>query len=200
MHTVHLAEEERDGFKYAAMGLMFSVQDYDRSVSDELVTIIDKFFDSMSWDSKDVGGNYIDPVVAEVPYGDLMMAVDMHNRWVYKGSVTTPPCAQSVYWNVLKTVYPIKSKHLYLFKDQMKARGSNNLQDTGSWRVTSEIDEHDVIVVSTETSDSAVYALGWILIVLSFTAVILVGYLYTYVYTEKQEEDKAGFTWTASKR
>jgi carbonic anhydrase len=43
-----------------------------------------------------------DPLVAEVPYGDLMMMVDMTNRWVYKGSVTTPPCARFVYWNVVK--------------------------------------------------------------------------------------------------
>jgi hypothetical protein len=37
-----------------------------------------------------------------------MMMVDTRNRWVYKGSVTTPPCATMVYWNVLTTVYPIK--------------------------------------------------------------------------------------------
>ena len=105
MHTVHLASEEKNGFKYAAMGLMFSTSAYD-SVEDDTKAIIDKFFDSLDWSNEN------DPLVAEVPYGDLMMAVDMNNRWVYKGSVTTPPCAQSVYWNVLRTIYPIKQEHL----------------------------------------------------------------------------------------
>jgi len=49
-------------------------------------------------------------------YGDLMMMVDADNRYVYSGSVTTPPCAKSVYWNVLSTVYPISEYHLELFK------------------------------------------------------------------------------------
>jgi len=44
------------------------------------------------------------------------MMLDMQNRWTYRGSVTTPPCAVAVYWNVLRTVYPIKAKHLALFK------------------------------------------------------------------------------------
>jgi len=47
-----------------------------------------------------------------INYGELIMMVDTNNRWVYKGSVTTPPCAQTVYWNVVRTVYPIKQKHL----------------------------------------------------------------------------------------
>ena len=58
---------------------------------------------------------YKNPIADEVPYGELMMMVNSKKRWVYKGSVTTPPCAQSVYWNVLKTIYPIKSKHLYQY-------------------------------------------------------------------------------------
>jgi carbonic anhydrase len=37
-----------------------------------------------------------------------MMMVDMDDRWVYRGSVTTPPCTTQVYWNVLRTIYPIK--------------------------------------------------------------------------------------------
>jgi len=64
---------------------MFSVNKH-HSVSDEMVDIIDTFFDSMQWTETN------DPKVAEVPYGDLMMAADSNNRWVYKGSVTTPPC------------------------------------------------------------------------------------------------------------
>jgi hypothetical protein len=34
----------------------------------------------------------------------------------YTGSVTIPPCAQTVFWNVVAKVYPIKQKYLDLFK------------------------------------------------------------------------------------
>jgi carbonic anhydrase len=45
-----------------------------------------------------------------------MELINLDERWTYKGSTTTPPCEQFVYWNVLSTVYPIKKKHLELIK------------------------------------------------------------------------------------
>lgn len=112
MHTVHLPPdgETKNGFIASAMGLFFSVEDYTRSVTPSQVKIIDAFFDSLEWSTTDSN-----PKVAEVSYGQLMMMADMNNRWTYKGSVTTPPCAQNVYWNVLRTVYPIKKKHFEQF-------------------------------------------------------------------------------------
>jgi carbonic anhydrase len=56
--------------------------------------------------TKNIDGNTITNIDM-VTYGDLMQMVDSNNRWVYKGSVTTPPCGRFVYWNVLSTVYPI---------------------------------------------------------------------------------------------
>jgi carbonic anhydrase len=46
-----------------------------------------------------------------------MATIDTNNRWVYKGSLTTPPCTKTVLFNVLSTVYPIKPYHLKLFKE-----------------------------------------------------------------------------------
>jgi len=60
------------------------------------------------------------------------MMVDTDNRYTYRGSVTTPPCAQNVYWNVLKTVYPISQKHVDQFKDQLRYRGGNDLCNYGN--------------------------------------------------------------------
>jgi carbonic anhydrase len=126
MHTVHLASEVKNDVKYAAMGIFFSVEDYHtEGITAEHVEVIDRFFDSLEWERNN-------PKVAEVPYGDLMMMVDMDNRWVYKGSVTTPPCDTFVYWNVLQRVYPIKQKHLELFKQQLK-RG--DLEELGNYRM-----------------------------------------------------------------
>jgi hypothetical protein len=76
-----------------------------------------------------------------------MMMGDMDNRWVYKGSVTTPPCDTFVYWNVVRRVYPLKQRHLDLFYNQLE-RG--NLQKTGNYRETQALDDHDPYVISTE--------------------------------------------------
>lgn len=109
MHTVHLPHDGNkpvtsyNGFMAAAMGIMFSVDEPSRTFEDWEIKIIDDFFDSLQWtDSK------VEPLVPEVPYGKLMMYVDMQNRYTYRGSVTTPPCATAVYWNVLTTIYPVK--------------------------------------------------------------------------------------------
>lgn len=135
MHTVHLAREPELGdMKYAAMGLMFSVDNYTHGdLSVEMIEIIDNFFDNLEWTTTDRN-----PIVPLVSYGDLMMMADMKNRWVYKGSVTTPPCATYVYWNVVRRIYPIKQHHLDKFKAQL---ARDNLQDIGNYREIQEYTE-----------------------------------------------------------
>jgi len=66
--------------------------------------------------------NRLNPTSPSINYGELIMSVDTDNRWVYKGSVTTPPCAQTVYWNVVGKVYPIKEKHLNYYKNSQQSR------------------------------------------------------------------------------
>jgi hypothetical protein len=88
------------------MGIIFSVNEFTARISDDDQAIIDDFFDSLKFD------DFNNPEVPLVPYGQLMMMVDTKFRWVYKGSVTTPPCARYVYWNVLRTIYPIKQRHV----------------------------------------------------------------------------------------
>ena len=73
--------------------------------------MISAFFDGLKWD--DESG---DAIVSDmILYGNLMEMVNSNKRWIYKGSVTTPPCATFVYWNVLSTIYPVSQKHLDLF-------------------------------------------------------------------------------------
>lgn len=72
-----------------------------------------------------------------VAYGDLMQMVDSNNRWVYKGSVTTPPCFLDggfVYWNVLSTIYPITVEQLKMFKEQLNLNEDGKLEERGNWR------------------------------------------------------------------
>ena len=77
-----------------------------------------------------------------------MELVDFNNRWAYKGSLTTPPCTSFVYWNVLSTVYPIKAEHLEQFKTQLAKGEDGDLADLGNWRETQDIDNHNVIYIS----------------------------------------------------
>ena len=82
-----------------------------------------------------------------------MNMVDMKNRWIYKGSMTTPPCKKSVYWNVLHTVYPIKKQYVELLQAK---RDGNAEVPKGNWRVTQELveDRHQVAVVTETTLGS----------------------------------------------
>lgn len=90
------------------MGIIFDRTKHTAKLSTAEVEVIDIFFDTMKWTDTATA----EPTVDYNAYGSLMEMVDFRNRWVYKGSVTTPPCARFVYWNVISTIYPIKEKHL----------------------------------------------------------------------------------------
>ena len=107
-----------------------------------MIKTIDDFFDSLQWTQFQAN-----PIVPEIPYGKLMMMADMDNRWVYKGSVTTPPCDTYVYWNVVRRVHPLKQRHLDLFKEILKLGG---LEKTGNYREVLPLDLHDPHIIATE--------------------------------------------------
>jgi hypothetical protein len=122
MQTYHYPTTTEDNFLAGAIGVLFSVENFNVELTDAEIEIIDTFFQSLQWDKTEeaaadddeepAADGLTNPVVDLVSYGNLMELVDMNNRWAYKGSVTTPPCSTFVYWNVLSTVYPIKEEHL----------------------------------------------------------------------------------------
>ena len=85
-------------YNYAALGLVFDRLHHSAGVTDAQVAAIDNFFDDLQLDST------ADPTVASIRYGELIGQLETSKRWVYTGSVTTPPCARKVFWNVLRTV------------------------------------------------------------------------------------------------
>ena len=68
MHTVHYPTTTENGFIAAAMGIIFSVEDYTADLSASDQAIIDTFFDSLKWSDKTDEG----PTVDMVTYGNLM--------------------------------------------------------------------------------------------------------------------------------
>ena len=104
MHTIHYPMNINDEFIGAAVGILFSVEEFTVNLTWSEQAIIDQFFDSLKWTDLETEPG---PVVDLVNYGNLMRLVDFDNRWIYKGSLTTPPCNKYIYWNVLRTIYPI---------------------------------------------------------------------------------------------
>lgn len=104
MHTVHSPDEAKGGdvtIIASAVGLIFDREDFDPSVTTEERAIIDAFFDSMNFGNLppfDEAKDHVLGTNVDIPYGDLMNINKFHNRWVYTGSLTTPPCSVGVYF------------------------------------------------------------------------------------------------------
>lgn len=113
MDVLHSANTVANDIASSNVGILFSVNDFNAVLNPIEIAIIDNFFSSLNLESEETN-----PIVQEIAFGDLMDMFDTTSRWVYSGSDTTPPCARTVYWNILKTIYPIKEKHLNLFKKQ----------------------------------------------------------------------------------
>lgn len=93
MQTVHTAKTEiLNDFSHAVTGILFSVENYTADLTLAEVRIIDTFFDTMKF-----GDDPDDPTVDFIAIANMMELVDMNNRWVYQGSLTTPPCSTNVY-------------------------------------------------------------------------------------------------------
>lgn len=136
MHSVHLPDEKEEGYFGAVMGIIFDRTKYDPSVTDAEVEIIDNFFDSLNLDKINVP----DAPKADLDYmnyGELMNILQTDHRFVYTGSLTTPPCTEKVFWNVVNKVYPIKAKHLNQFKymiSQQSVISKGKMTTEGNYR------------------------------------------------------------------
>ena len=103
MQTVHVPKDaaaaKAAGFIASALGIIFDPVHYDMSITAAEVAKIDKFFDSLHFDGP---WHQKSHKIREMAYGDLFSVLDTGNRWVYKGSLTRPPCDHHIYWNVLR--------------------------------------------------------------------------------------------------
>jgi carbonic anhydrase len=68
MHTVHNPQESANSFIAAAVGILFSVEEYTANLSWSEQRLVDTFFESLKWEDHSEEG----PMVDLVTYGNLM--------------------------------------------------------------------------------------------------------------------------------
>ena len=211
MHTVHLTKDtaadgntspwtgQAGGIGAAAVGIMFSVNEYTANLTWAEQQVIDTFFDSLKLDDLGTetaaGSGKFSHNIDMALYGNLMQMVDNGNRWVYKGSVTTPPCKTLVYWNVMSTIYPISQRHLDLFKAQLNQGEGGQLDERGNWRLIQKVDNHDVAYIMTggmedeEPMYKGLMAGIVVLAIISFILLIITTVLCMKKPTRKEEKE-----------
>lgn len=81
---------------------MFSVENFDTKVTQAQNATIQKFLDHHRFKESN------DQAVDVIAYKEFMEVVNLRARWIYEGSFTEPPCTEGVYWNIVRTVYPIR--------------------------------------------------------------------------------------------
>lgn len=99
-HIVHfnLNEETKDDFVAAVIGIMFRASDTDK------LTYADKFLRKL------FSG---EPVDTERDFVDHL---DLIHRFIYRGSLTTPPYSEMLLWNMVARVAHINYETLKLFR------------------------------------------------------------------------------------
>ena len=95
MHIVHMNNIDKDADKFiaAVVGILFDVDNSPGFTG----SFADTFFEKLLTTSEE-----IDFQAGFVDY------LNMIDRYVYTGSLTTPPYTENLLWNVIPTIVPIK--------------------------------------------------------------------------------------------
>ena len=102
MHIVHMNQnpETKDKFLAAVTGILFKASPKDQI--DEM-SFADTFIQNLC------NGTH-----HELSLNDFLSNIDFNNRYMYRGSLTTPPYTEGLLWTVLPDVIQINSLTLDL--------------------------------------------------------------------------------------
>ena len=115
LQVKHLAEEQdNDGIKFAYVSLFFSVEEYDRTITEAQNNTVRRFFEHLKFNDAS------EPIVDKIGLGQLLKMVNFEDRWVYKGTETFPPCEGLVYWNIPRRIFPIRIDEFARFTKLME--------------------------------------------------------------------------------
>lgn len=118
----------------AVLSFLFSVENPTAFFCTELcIKAIDDFFDSLELEK------VTNPLVHKILFADAFMHFDTDNRFAYIGSNTMPPCTEKWYRTVAMTIYPIKQRHLDLYKNTQLPRGAT---DGNNRKTQTVVDAH----------------------------------------------------------
>mmetsp|Transcript_2091 Transcript_2091/g.3145 ORF Transcript_2091/g.3145 Transcript_2091/m.3145 type:complete len:226 (+) Transcript_2091:904-1581(+) len=73
-------------FKYAIVSILFSIDNFSENIDSQVLQEFETFFEELDFEQDD----HISP---HITFGNLMDHIDWSHRWVYKGSLTVPPCS-----------------------------------------------------------------------------------------------------------
>lgn len=215
MHIVHQGPDQvptasEDEYPLGMLGVIGVMFDSDpkkaANVSKATVDAIDNFFDNLMYEKIDDAGKKI--IADEIALGQLMAVLNLNDRFVYTGSLTTPPCYQKVFFNVLSTIYPIKKYHLDYYINVVKKRAdpATKSAEKGNFRnVRAATTDHKLIYVkgaapvdTTPESETSAAAAAALALTIIFVIVVLIAMALT-VYNcvlweevKKLEEGGAG--------
>lgn len=96
--------------QYGVVGLIFSVENYDKTIDSNTNQTVQEFIHELRL------YDLSEPKVNMLNLGEMMNVVNFKKRWVYHGSLTTPPCSPVVYWNVIDFIFPIKASEMKYVK------------------------------------------------------------------------------------
>lgn len=106
LHIVHINEDEetQDKFKAAVVGVMFKAKNTKKK------TFADEFLQRLfSGETVDTQTEFIDHL-------------NLGNRIVYRGSLTTPPYSEYLFWNMVPKVVKINYETLKLFRHNLSLK------------------------------------------------------------------------------
>lgn len=128
--------------QYGVVGLLFSVENYDKTINSNTNQTVQEFLHELRLkDLYDADEDHVE--TEKLNLGEMMNVVNFKRRWVYHGSLTTPPCSPVVYWNVIDFIFPIRDIEFEHVKEVMH-KYHHHIGGSTSHRVIQPIRKHGI--------------------------------------------------------